>query len=474
MLTTKNLFGLFLALLFLLKSTVTNSCTIFMANDGHQVWIGNNEDELAATKYRFWFYPTQRNHYGYTIWTELSFGRLLNGFSYLNPQGGLNEFGLFLDFTSIDPITVNKDQSKKDRKKQIATDLLKKCKSVDEALAYLTTFNLVKLSKAQMFIGDASGNYAVVTGGYIVRKTTNNFVLTNYPVNLGYTVPCHRRDAANHSLQSVTNIDLQRMKIILAQSAQYAPNNLISNYSMAVNLKTSTIHLYYKNDFTKEATLTLQDELKKGKHHRKLADYFLKSIDPVLEQELAANGISALPAKYRELRKNENDTYNFTNQDALNLAVKWIEKGWQAAAIQLLDCLKEYDPQNPDINAWLGVVYRKNLNIEESNKYFQIALQQNPNNYIAMLFGRQENQKVEFKMAAFEGAEEVLLMGDFTEWTKRPIPMKKENGYWTCQLILPKGEVTYKLIVNKQYMADHQNIMHIGKGPDIYSKLYVW
>ena len=102
---------------FLLTNTVVvNACTIFMANDGQNVWIGNNEDELQNVKYRMWFYPAKSNNYGYTIWTELSFGKLLNGFSYLNPQGGLNEFGLFMDFTAIDPILIVKDEQKKDRK----------------------------------------------------------------------------------------------------------------------------------------------------------------------------------------------------------------------------------------------------------------------------------------------------------------------------------------------------------------------
>lgn len=473
-LKNRNLIWILCTGLFLFKSTVTNSCTIFIANDGQQVWIGNNEDELADKKYRFWYYPAHRTNYGYTIWTELSFGKLLNGFSYLNPQGGLNESGLFIDFTAIDPISVIKDNSRKDRKKQVVTDLLKKCKSVDEALAYLHQYNLIKLSKAQLFIADSSGNYAIVTGGYIVRKTTSNFVLSNYPVNNGYTEACHRRDVANYSLQKDARFDLDKIKAILAQSSQYGPNNLVSNYSMAVNLKTSTIHLYYKSDFRSVTTLSLKDELKKGKHHRDLTDYFPRSVIPVLEKEMSANGISAVLAKYRDLRKNAAIKYNFNNNDAIHLAVSWIEKGAQTAAIQFLFCLQEFDPQNPDINSWLGVAYRKNNNIEESKKYFNKALQQDPENYVAILYGKQENQKVEFKLSAFEGAKEVFVMGDFTNWTKHPVPMQKENGYWTCQIILPKGELTYKFIVNKQYLADHLNFMHTGKGPDIYSKLYVW
>jgi len=462
-------------LVFILANTfIVNACTIFMANDGQNVWIGNNEDELQNVKYRMWFYPANTNAYGYSIWTELSFGKLLNGFSYLNPQGGLNEFGLFMDFTAIDQIPIVKDNQKKDRKKQVVTDILKKCKTVEEALTFVNKYNLVKLGNAQLFIGDATGNYATVTGGYIVRKTDKSFALTNYCINNGHKEACYRRDVATHYLNSTTTFQLNDITNILEKSAQKLPNNLISNYSMAVNLKTSTIYLYYKNDFTTVSTLTLSGELKKGKHHKDIQDYFPESVTNVLETELKNNGINSTIEKYKTLRKTSHDKYNFKNDDAINLAISWIEKGLTNEAIELLECLKEFEQNNTNINTWLGVANRKNNNIDESNKYFEKVLEQKPNDYLATLWGGQENQKVTFKLADFEDAEKVSVMGDFTEWTKHPIKMKKENGYWTCQIDLPKGENIYKFLVNDQYLADNKNYMHIGTGPKIYSKLYVW
>jgi hypothetical protein len=41
---------------------------------------------------------------------------------------------------------------------------------------------------------------------------------------------------------------------------------------------------------------------------------------------------------------------------------------------------------------------------------------------------------------------------------------QKEDGYWTCEAILPKGENIYKFIVNDQYLADNKNFMHVGDG----------
>jgi tetratricopeptide (TPR) repeat protein len=474
MLKLMNLLKYVFAGFILINTLVVNACTIFMANDGQNVWIGNNEDELQTTKYRMWFYPAKKGNYGYAIWTDLNFGKLLNGFSYINPQGGLNEFGLFMDFTAIDEIAIVKDDQKKDRKKQVITDILKKCKTVDEALAYLNKYNLVKIKYAQLFIGDATGNYATVTGGYVVNKTNNSFALTNYCINNGHKEACHRRDVATHYLNSSATFQLDDIKNILEKSTQKLPNNLISNYSMAVNLKTSTIYLYYKNDFTTVSTLTLSEELKKGKYHKDIQNYFPESITPVLEKEFKNNGINSTIAKYTALRKSSFEKYNFKNDDAINLSISWIGKGQTTDAIKLLECLKKFDQSNINIYSWLGVAYRKANNIDESNKNFTKAFEGNSNNYIAVLFGKQENQKVTFKLPDFEGAEQVSVMGDFTEWTKNPIKMKKDNGLWTCEIVLPKGENKYKFIVNDQYLADSKNFMHIGAGPKIYSKLYVW
>jgi 1,4-alpha-glucan branching enzyme len=143
-------------------------------------------------------------------------------------------------------------------------------------------------------------------------------------------------------------------------------------------------------------------------------------------------------------------------------------------AITLLETLKEFDPNKTEIYTWLGVAHRKDNNLSESSKYFSKVLEQNPNDYLATLWGKQDNQKVIFKLNDFEGAKEVSLMGEFTQWKKNAIKMKKENGVWTCEAVIPKGENTYKFRVNNDNLTDKINMMYVGKGPDMYSKMYVW
>ncbi len=462
-------------LFIILTSTlISNACTIFVANDGQQVWVGNNEDEISSTKYRMWYYPAKNENFGYMIWTELSMGKIFYGLMYKNPQGGLNEHGLFMDYTAIDEILVTEDKSKTNRKKQVITDILRKCKTVKEALNYISKYNLIKLNKAQLFIADASGDYATVTGGYVVRKTENNFALTNYSINNDHKEACYRRDVANKYLSSTKTFQLADITNILQKSAQKQPQTLITNFSMAVDLKNSTIHLYYKNDFTTEKIINLKEELLTGKHQKDLVDYFPKDISNLVENKFKSDGINEAILTYTDLRKSSPQEYNFKNNSVVNLAIKWIENGKVKEAIRLLETLKEYDSNNTEIYTWLGVAYRKDNNLNESTKNFSKALEQKPNDYLATLWGKQENQKVIFKLNDFEAADQVLLMGEFTQWKKNAIKMTKQNGVWTCEVIMPKGENIYKFRVNEENLTDKINTMYVGKGPDMYSKIYVW
>jgi tetratricopeptide (TPR) repeat protein len=466
------------AIIFFTMALIGNTCTIFMANDGKNVWIGNNEDEVQSTRYRMWFYPAKKNNYGYAIWTDLNiklFSTInVKMLAYLIPQGGLNEYGLFADYTAIDEIKVTNDEQKKNRKKEVVTDILKTCKTVDEALAYISKFNLIKLNSAQLFIGDATGNYATVTGGYVVRKTDNSFALTNYCINNGQKEACHRRDIATNYLSSSTTFQLNDITNILEKAAQKFPYKYTTNVSVAVNLKTATINMYYKHDFTTVVTLNLAEELKKGKHHKDIDKYFPKNITPTLEKTYKNNGIITTIAQYKTLRTKSFNEYNFKNNDALNLAISWMDKGKTDDALQLLHCLYEFDTTKTAIQNWIGIANRKMNNIEESNKYFTKVLNQNPNDYLATLWGKQEAGKITFKLTDFEAAERVWLVGEFTNELKNPIKMRKENGYWNCEVTLPKGEATYRFVVNNSYYIDFNNVLHTGKNEHTLSKIYIW
>ena len=52
-------------------------------------------------------------------------------------------------------------------------------------------------------------------------------------------------------------------------------------------------------------------------------------------------------------------------------------------------------------------------------------------------------------------ARKVLLVGDFTDWQQRPIPMEKgKDGIWTATVKLPPGNYTYLFIVDGKWCED--------------------
>jgi 1,4-alpha-glucan branching enzyme len=79
-------------------------------------------------------------------------------------------------------------------------------------------------------------------------------------------------------------------------------------------------------------------------------------------------------------------------------------------------------------------------------------------NMCATLWGKQDAGKITFKLADFEAAERVWLVGEFTNGLKNQIKLKKENGYCTCEVTLPKGETTYRFVGNYTYYVDFKII----------------
>lgn len=63
-------------------------------------------------------------------------------------------------------------------------------------------------------------------------------------------------------------------------------------------------------------------------------------------------------------------------------------------------------------------------------------------------------KEVFFELDA-SSAKEVLLAGDFTNWEKTPIKLRKgEHGAWYTTVMLAPGQYHYKFVVDGQWKAD--------------------
>jgi 1,4-alpha-glucan branching enzyme len=54
-------------------------------------------------------------------------------------------------------------------------------------------------------------------------------------------------------------------------------------------------------------------------------------------------------------------------------------------------------------------------------------------------------------------AENVMLVGDFTEWEQKPVSLKKQkDGTWKVNVELEAGEYQYRFLVDGQWQDDAQ------------------
>ena len=65
-------------------------------------------------------------------------------------------------------------------------------------------------------------------------------------------------------------------------------------------------------------------------------------------------------------------------------------------------------------------------------------------------------QKVTFSFLA-PAANSVLIAGDFTDWQRAPLPLKKDKkGFWKKTVSLSAGRYEYRLLVDGEWQDDPQ------------------
>jgi 1,4-alpha-glucan branching enzyme len=69
--------------------------------------------------------------------------------------------------------------------------------------------------------------------------------------------------------------------------------------------------------------------------------------------------------------------------------------------------------------------------------------------------------KQTFRFSA-PAASSVLLVGDFTNWQQRGIPMQKgKDGTWAATVTLPHGKYNYRFIVDGEWQDDPECTLRV-------------
>jgi len=446
-----------------------NACTVFTASDGKTVLVGNNEDSSPSLKTFLWYYPKQRNRYGFVSWGSKS--------KY--PEGGMNEKGLFWDAAALmQAIPTVRDPGKPDFNGYFVNKALSECATVAEVIQLVRRYNLVWQDRAQVLVADASGDYALIHSNYIIRKSdlkkpyvaVANFCLDHY---VSGQSACYRYNTADSMLQKQP-VSFSLFRTILAKAAQKDPDNA-TIYSQIADLKSGIIHLYQRHNFNQEVTISLSEELKKGAHKVEMKSLFPVSICERLGPIIERHGFERAFAKYQQWKKQDPDRYQFSESELEELGYDLLNKKKIKDAVSVFTLNRNTFPKSDNAISSLANAYLIDGNKTMANALYQKALQINPDNYAANLFNNQEKGFVTFRFKNLEYAGKIRLAGSFNNWNADANPFVKDaDGNWVCQLKLQPGVYQYTFLVgDDNWMTDPLNKLAVKPDKNWRSLLIV-
>lgn len=273
--------GRFLALAAsLILVSFASPCTIFIDARGGMVIAGANEDYSNEEMYAgHWvrFFPAEKEgELGY-----VSFGYDIYP---LFDQAAMNEAGLFYDYNALsahDGINVGAKSATMLK----VTEMLKTCKTVDEALEFLDKYDFASMAKAQMVIGDATGASAIIERHTVTKRAPEkdfqigtNFRTSTTPKE---EITCWRYKLCNKGLAKDEPASIESVRGLLEESMPKGPG-AISWYTTVCDLKAAKIHLFRKGDFSMAVVIDLKEELKKGKRNLDMDELMESAAKPYL------------------------------------------------------------------------------------------------------------------------------------------------------------------------------------------------
>jgi hypothetical protein len=247
-----------LALLVVLQP-IASPCTVFLAAREGVVLAGNNEDYTDKDT-RVWFHPA----------AEHSFGRVYFGFGNGFPQGGMNDHGLFFDGLALE----NKIEAAPGRESfegNLIDKAMQECSTVAEVVALFERYDFPALASGQLFVGDATGDAAILERQSIIRKRDANLVATNFNQSMipPEKATCPRYRKANEMLQAAPDLTVDLIHDVLDAVHQGS-----TVYSNVYDLVHRDVFLFLSHDFATVVQFNLDEELKKGERELRLPEYF--------------------------------------------------------------------------------------------------------------------------------------------------------------------------------------------------------
>lgn len=239
------------------------SCTVFYASDGELALGGNNEDFWDPFTY-VWFLPAE----------EGKFGRAYFGYEDFNPQGGVNDHGLFFDGLAVSQTVKVAQGNKLAYGDNLLDKAMAECASVECVLQLFDHYHMADNWDFQFLFGDSTGDSAIIEPSAIIRGTNHFQVASNFYQSTTDNEQMYDRryEIATEMLESSNSISLELFRDIL--DATHQEGRVQTLYSNIYDLRNGIIYLYYFHDYDSVVVLDLNQELAKGAHSFEISSLF--------------------------------------------------------------------------------------------------------------------------------------------------------------------------------------------------------
>ena len=310
----KRFIMLIIILLALVPGSSLYACTGFCISKGDTVLVGNNEDYTDPNT-KVFYVPAEKGKYGKVY------------FGFDNPQGGMNEKGLFWDAFSVRPLKKVKNSLDKPNfpgvmQGRLIDKVMSECATVDEVLEIYGKYNLAFMETGMAFFADANGDSAIIEGDIVIRKKGKYQVVTNFYQSEtrkeDIHIICGRYPIAAAMLEDADDISVDLAKRVLAATHLEGPGSR-TLYSNVYDLKRRIVYLYHFHNFQNEVVIDLKAELAKGARTIDLPDLFPKTFVAENFKNSSPGEIEKRKAKYtNKVNVGEELLNTYTGQYQLN------------------------------------------------------------------------------------------------------------------------------------------------------------
>jgi hypothetical protein len=267
-------------LVLIFNSFNASACTIFNASENNMTLVGNNEDWTDKDA-KVWFLPSDVKKYG----------RVYFGFFNADPQGGMNDQGIFIDFIAKSPIKL----APSDFTGSLIEKVLEECSTLNQALD-ICRKNIARcLGYGDFMIVDQLGNSAVIswnwnTNTIQIDQKDGKYLLIGYGESI--LKPVFETGDLDISVKYFQEL----LDNAHQENLAYSRDQTI--YSNVYDLKNKKVYLNYLHDFKYTIEFDLNTELQKGKHLYDLFSIFPQNkyswINSFLDKQYAPGSIILL------------------------------------------------------------------------------------------------------------------------------------------------------------------------------------